>query len=93
MSMVERVALAILTVRMDEVAEAKKCMADPHWRFHALNEARAAIAALREPTDEMKGAGANSYGLHTPHIGPLPIELIDGQPTKAWQAMIDEALK
>jgi hypothetical protein len=54
---------------------------------------RAAIAALREPTGEMKDVGAATYGVHNTHIGPLPNAVIDGQPSKAWRAMIDEALR
>lgn len=55
-------------------------------------QARAAIAAMREPTGEMKDAGADSYGVPTPAIGSLPLSVISGQPTKAWKAMIDAAL-
>lgn len=55
-------------------------------------QARAAITAMRDPTVPMRHAGADTFGITTPRIGPLPAEVIDGQPTKAWQAMIDEAL-
>ena len=55
--------------------------------------ARAVLRALRDPTGEMKEAGAATYGVVTPAIGSLPLSVINGQPTKAWRAMIDEALK
>lgn len=86
--MVERVARVICGATADRMCCGKctKCTA-------LLAEARAVIAALREPTGAMKDAGAASYGIHTPAIGSLPLEVIDGQPTKAWTAMIDEALK
>jgi hypothetical protein len=49
------------------------------------------LEALREPTGEMKDAGAATYGIHDAHIGPLPQGVIIGQPSKAWRAMIDAA--
>jgi hypothetical protein len=58
------------------------------WR----EEAALAIAAMREPTGAMKDAGALSYGIGDTAIGQWTIAL-DGQPTKAWRAMIDEALR
>jgi hypothetical protein len=65
---------------------------EPHDIVDDMN-ARAAIMAMREPSGPMKEAGAMTYGIHTPTIGSLPLTLIDGQPTKAYQAMIDEALR
>ena len=82
--MVERVAKAIL----DHVPQGYGM-----YQNEAEEYARAAIAAMREPTGEMKDAGADSYGVPAPAIGSLPLSVINGQPTKAWQAMIDEALK
>lgn len=51
-----------------------------HIQFMSL--ARAAIAAMREPTDEMEEA-ANEVSRPA----------LDGGNCAAWQAMIDEALK
>lgn len=53
-----------------------------------LIEARAAIAAMREPTDEMMFAAENAVvGLQ------CFSEKADSPSYKAWQAMIDAALK
>ena len=49
------------------------------------------VIVPKEPTGAMKDAGANSYGVPTPAIGSLPLSVIDGQPTKAWHAMIAAA--
>lgn len=46
--------------------------------------ARAAIEAMREPTQEMKDVGLRDPGSG----GPDP-----GYETEVWQAMLDEALK
>ena len=46
--------------------------------------AKAAIEALREPTEEMKIAGSIDPGAGGPD---------HGYETEVWQAMIDEALK
>lgn len=48
--------------------------------------ARVAIAAMREPTGEMKDAGADSF-----EYGSDDGVSLAGQPTKCWQAMIDAA--
>jgi hypothetical protein len=56
-------------------------------------QAKRIITAMREPTPGMVDAGAETYGIETPHIGNLPVTVVDGQPSKAWRAMIDEALK
>lgn len=61
-------------------------------RCHCERTARAAIEAMREPTGEMKNAGAASYGVGDAYIGE-GAALLNGQPTRAWQAMIDEALR
>lgn len=62
------------------------CLGDPEAM------ARAAIAAMREPTGAMIEAGAKTYGVSTPAIGSLPLTVVDGQPSKAYRAMIDAAL-
>ena len=45
--------------------------------------ARAAIEAMREPTSDMINAGADTFTFDQGKPN------ISGQPTKAWQAMID----
>ncbi len=52
---------------------------------------KCAIAAMREPTGRMKDAGAETYGIGDAAIG-LPVSILDGQPSKAYRAMIDAAL-
>lgn len=44
--------------------------------------ARTVIWAIREPSGEMKDAGAFTFDGN-----------LTGQPTRCWQAMIDQALK
>lgn len=67
--------------------EAAVALLDPkkvevQW-LHLRAAARAAIEAMREPTEEMKLAGSLDPGAG----GPDP-----GYETDVWQAMIDEAL-
>ena len=52
----------------------------PYYRALACHQARAAISAMREPTEAMK----------TAWNGPKPW---DQDALEVWQAMIDEALK
>jgi hypothetical protein len=60
--------------------------ADAECEFQrGYRRARAAIEALREPNGPMKDAGAETYGIHNAHIGLLPNECLDGQPSKAWR--------
>lgn len=68
--MVERVAKAIMARFNDPLP------------FHAEELARAAIEAMREPTNAMERAG-DEYGRFT--NGPSACVV--------WEAMIDEALK
>ena len=63
----------------------------PEAREYAFRTADAVLAALREPTGAMIDAGADTYGVHDTAIGSLPLTTIDGQPSKAWRAMIDAA--
>lgn len=87
--MIERVAQALCATatRYEEIRR------DQEAHDALLDMARAALAALRDPTGEMVDAGARTYGVPTPAIGSLPLSVIDGQPSKAWRAMIDEACK
>jgi hypothetical protein len=51
-----------------------------------LAQARAAAAVLREPSGDMIDAGAEAFEF----IGMRPS--LDGQPSKAWRAMVDAIL-
>jgi hypothetical protein len=74
----------------DRVARAIRERSGLSWSMSRL-AADAVLAVMREPTGAMKDAGAESYGVHEPAIGSLPLSVIDGQPSKAWRAMIDAA--
>jgi hypothetical protein len=79
MTMIEKVARALAKVYArgtgdDEVAANR--YADSFWRKFK-DDARAAIEAMREPTDAMLGAGEGET-----HDDPAPV----------WAAMIDRAL-
>ena len=88
--MVKWVANAILAA-MD--------IADGHDVIAAQNYARAAIAAMREPTDALIQAGLTGtiWNYNDTHAEankehPFYVSAREGQ-AKAWRAMIDEALK
>jgi hypothetical protein len=101
MTMVERVARAILRAELER--EAARLLAEGrtgdanalftaaisgsgrHWKSR-LDEARSAIAAMREPTEAMKLAG---YSIIDPHEDGPREHHID----LAWQLMIDAALR
>lgn len=53
--------------------------------------ARYVLTAMREPTGDMKDAGAETFGVGNTAIGLL-VKVLDGQPSKVWRAMIDAAL-
>lgn len=82
MDMVERVARAIWG--NGALGGTPWDMAPPEHRHVAIEEARRAIAAMREPTEAMIRAADN---LH-PGSG-LPYE--PGSPADVWRAMIDAA--
>lgn len=83
-SMVERVARAIYANRFGP--DGRECLMDEPWHA-AIDAARAAIAAMREPTAIMVQQGAKT-------IVAVTDEPRDFHPAKvAYQAMIDEALK
>jgi hypothetical protein len=88
--MIERVARAIVSAYCDRAVDA------PHndeITEADIEAARAAIAALREPSEAMMKAGSLPYRWTT-HEAPPRLELPFGwTTTDAWQAMIDEALK
>lgn len=93
--MVERVARAICATRCVRAQVFNECCLDETTRLIGpckanmaqllllgpIQTARAAIAAMREPTDAMCRAG-NSKAFIT-----------DGSTEDVWQAMIDAALK
>lgn len=70
LSMIERVAKAI---------SAAQTQTPDMWQAF-LPEARAAIEAMREPTEEMV------WSHEVPHYGP-------DEAREAWRAMIDAAMK
>ena len=53
--------------------------------------ARAVLEAVRDPTGEMIEAAAKTYGVASA-FGELAATILDGQPSKAYRAMIDAAL-
>ena len=85
--MVERVARAIADAVYDAIKaalfETRENYVDQNWPKFAT-DARAAIAAMREPTEAMAARG---YDMYDPEhdSGPGPDEF--------WRAMIDEALR
>jgi hypothetical protein len=68
--MIERVARAVAKCQNGE---------DDDWEYYK-NEARAALAAMREPTEEMMLAGERAN------------EPLDSPAYTTWRAMIDAAL-
>jgi hypothetical protein len=56
-----------------------------------LRCARAAIAAMREPTEAMRGAG--KLEMIYAEAGPSHLALADDCAAPVWRAMIDAALK
>lgn len=80
MSMVEKVARAIYAAYGFHLSWGEASFT---WRDQCLKQGRAAIEAMREPTDEMSCAG-------------LDFDDDDGKTlivSTVWQAMIDAALK
>ena len=62
-------------------------------------EAKAAIEAMREPTDEMIAAAAGPLPMEVvsdhrnPETGLGPYTISVGHPAPVWRAMIDKALE
>jgi hypothetical protein len=90
MSMVEKVARVLYAVRVESAKEAGLDTSftwetEPNvYREHCLREARAAIEAMREPTEAMKHATDEvHWGYSCAVCGGL---------TEGWYAMIDAAL-
>lgn len=92
--MVERVARALFTKRMPpfssdadtDMAWNDKSFAATARRIGAHEDARAAIAAMREPTEAMIEAHISECAGDADEAGPKRVKT-------AYQAMIDEALK
>jgi len=82
-SMVERVAKELAECRWDQLG-IPECDR-PEWadqtRGFGLKQARAAIAAMREPTEAMEEAALD--------VRPL---MLPDSPREVWEAMIDAAL-
>lgn len=57
-------------------------------RFICMGQARAAIAAMQEPTEAMIGAGEQAHYRYPSHI-----DNARAKTERAWGAMIDAALK
>ncbi len=91
MTMLERVARAMDTVTTGPAAGdlvISEIFSAELWRMMSGRLARAAIEAMREPTEEMclASAGAVSFGEDAGSF-----ERIEGS-TACWQAMLDAAL-
>lgn len=88
-NMVEKVALAIWQAREAELPPRLRRMTPDALDMEAgawarsLAQARAAILAMREPTEEVLAAGKDWGGPH---------EIAKDDAAHAWQAMIDAAL-
>ena len=86
--MIERVAKAIGTVAANSHGHTLAAWAVSPEREDCLRFARAAILAMREPTNEMLRAGKES----DPASGVFCAVFYPPEPILAWRAMIDAAL-
>ncbi len=88
--MIERVARAIAEKleACGALPKAAKTAQDPWAVGPCMLAARAAIEAMREPTDAMSEAGANTPVGHAWRIGGEFI--VD--PDSIWEAMIEKAM-
>ena len=96
--MMDRVARVIIAELYSDgcaqsIEENGLIIVPPHLWVEARCIARSIFLEMREPTGSMKDEGAGTYGIGRIAIGSLPLSVIEGQPTKAWQAMIDCALE
>ena len=89
--MVERVARAIVTRRCRDnpfmTDDARKDCVETMWRYY-VGDARDAMLAMREPTEEMLHKYDDISGSYTGFWESDKADIVDG-----WQAMIDEALR
>lgn len=81
--MIERVARAIWASEYTSPWPDGDGYPDDEYRLVARKQARAAIEAMREPTDAMKAVDGIHWGYGCHVCGGL---------TEGWQAMIDAAL-
>lgn len=86
-TIIERVARAIYE-RRGLLKPVEAFPTNAPWAQRALEEARAAIEAMREPTEEMERAG-----LETGEFENGICVTSASAPGNVWSAMIDEALK
>lgn len=89
--MIERVARALCVANGEDPD--KPSGAFGVWWKSYRDEARAAIEAMREPTESMvsKGTRAVTLAKNAAH-GPEPSAVLKGGTVLAWQIMIDAAL-
>lgn len=97
MTMIERVARAICQAnQMDPDSKSHINGNAWHWEDYA-KDARAAIEAMRDPTEAMKVAcwpNHHPWGKNAPDPTERPemVRQMDADVTADWQAMIDAAL-
>ena len=85
--MIERVARAIRASDQIDLPDDFCGVVDGDIRFgRALFQARAAIAAMREPTEDMGEAAVKDHDNHAYHMSSYHCV------TEAWRNMIDAAL-
>ena len=88
--MVERVARAMASKLSEQQLGSDPPWHDPEFRQNAIEVARAAIEAMREPTNEMICAADNLSS----EISTADDRIsVPASPEMTWPAMIDEALK
>jgi hypothetical protein len=88
--MIERVAMGIHAQRANSrLTKWEDCSEE--YRNGTRRDARAAIEAMREPTDEMQSAGYLNAEHSIEAVGDLA-PAPESQPRLIWQAMIDAAL-
>jgi len=86
MSMIEKVARALCAGDPDDTLQVGPNVGRPRWTQHTP-QARAAIEAMREPTEGMEVAGSNAMNFE-------PFEPDSLQAARAgWKAMIQAALE
>ncbi len=98
--MIERVAMALHGQHAKRCAEhGSTCApfygpdADPRYRANLLEDARAVLTAMREPTEWMlKESGEVTWWEGHPISEQYEVRLDPYRAEQAWQAMIDAAL-
>ena len=86
MNMIERVARALCVSDVTPPDRPVSCLDNtPLWELHK-KAARAAIAAMREPTEDMGEAAVKDHDNHAYHMSSYHCVI------EAWRNMIDAAL-